>query len=313
MGQDVGVLLSVENHNIHHADYSLNFPLLSGFSAPAFNWVSEVLLSPRNTAWMGLFLGYSLGVPFGMYYVPRRYLSTTSMGEPVEIVRDERDAPAEPGCRLNWRDPKMLVRIGSVLACLAVVHQTLSKYGACLFALHPIGMAFGCILFMSEGLLAYHHNPASLTSERDAESQCERLEPHHRYSKLESRKWHTKCMPLASVCMLMAMVGVLLAVAVQVIVGVLKVLNPTGNRHKWHGTFGEMLYVGCVVTAAFGAAEAFGASFASAMLIFLFAVVGGMTMYLRSHLVRPHFDNHISATNSVELVRYEQVTKDNED
>jgi len=57
------IFLSVMEHNVHHADYSLNFSLLTGWSNGLFNFVSGAILHPRNTNWFWILLVWILAVP----------------------------------------------------------------------------------------------------------------------------------------------------------------------------------------------------------------------------------------------------------
>mmetsp|Transcript_26077 Transcript_26077/g.82493 ORF Transcript_26077/g.82493 Transcript_26077/m.82493 type:complete len:465 (-) Transcript_26077:42-1436(-) len=61
--QNSGVLLSKEVHSKHHANYDVNFSLLTGWSNPVLNFCVQNVMGPKDTRWLCVFLVWAL-LPF---------------------------------------------------------------------------------------------------------------------------------------------------------------------------------------------------------------------------------------------------------
>jgi len=63
--QRSGVLLSPEGHSTHHADYEMNFSLLTGWSNPIINVIGRIV-GVRAYSWMYVFVSWAVVVPLAL-------------------------------------------------------------------------------------------------------------------------------------------------------------------------------------------------------------------------------------------------------
>jgi len=69
--QRSGVLLTPEGHSTHHADYEINFSLLTGWSNPIINVIGRIV-GVRAYSWMYIFVSWVIVVPVALV-VPHLY------------------------------------------------------------------------------------------------------------------------------------------------------------------------------------------------------------------------------------------------
>ncbi len=195
-----------------------------------------------------------------------------------------------------------------------------------LFSFHPVFMSLGCVLFMTEGILAYrNHSCFTFLAPIMRNSARVKLQNIHRgFHVLAAAcvglgmafilgnkvKKHRTILPTSIHAALGFMVCAL--IVVQVIIGIEKldaqrsgVEGRLGSAmHKWHGKAGLVLYDVAMATVATGMLKSLGWSF---MTVFLLLHLGAVWFLVHLQMVakpfRPTGDGGLSEREMVDLNR----------
>ena len=255
---------------------------------------------------MGIFLGFSIGLPALVLFVPSYALSdyhpdgyTLAHSGTLPIHDEVGAVSGKLEIEVDKKSHKLMgknkVRVLSAVACFWLTAASLNKFGLCLFVWHPILMGVGCIGLMSEGVLAYHHV-------RNKGGFCPGMD------KDQDGLWHRRINSAAATCIVLAVMIILthkfknglptfsgtlhgmfgiaasLCITVQVAVGISKVFSKPYTVNKWHGQMGMVVYYLSFTAAATGVLVGF-TNGASIMLVFVFFGIAVFTTRLRSELI----------------------------
>ena len=139
--QATGLLISTQEHSLHHSTYDNNFSILTGWCNPAFNWMTTYLVNDKNIFWAYVFLWYTLLIVW-VYYLSRIPM--------VQSFANRLQTQAQKITKYTvWP---------AVALCGWVVWSSAWKWGisSALFW-HAVSMGVGVAFFMSQGILSFQN------------------------------------------------------------------------------------------------------------------------------------------------------------